>query len=102
MKKKHAPYKSANPFFENMLKDPEIRVFYEEEKAKTEIAMAVQASRFRAHLTQQELAKKIGTSQSVIARIESGKDSRTPTLSLLARIAAACGGAFQLKFLFSH
>ena len=38
MKKKN--YKLAKPFFQNLLKDKEIRILFEEEKAKTEIAHA--------------------------------------------------------------
>ena len=37
MKKKH--YKSAKPFFEKLLKNPEVRRLYEEEKAKSDRAL---------------------------------------------------------------
>ena len=92
--------KSADLFFDGLLKDPEIKLFYEEEHAKTKIAAVVKAARTRAKLTQAQLAKKIGTTQSVIARLESGTDYRTPSLSLLARIAAASHGALDLVFQF--
>lgn len=100
MKHKKRPYKSANSFFAQLLKDSEIRFYYKEEHAKSVIAMAVKAARTRAKLTQAELAKRIGTTQSVIARLEGGGDRRVPSLSLLARIAAACNGelAFGFKF----
>ena len=100
--KKHKAYRSAKPFFEKILKDPTVRVLYEEEHAKTEIANAVRSARMRADLTQAELAKKIGTTQSVIARLESGGDKRTPSLPLLARIAAACGAEFEFGFKFKR
>ena len=95
-------YRSARPFFEKMLKDPEVRIFYEEERAKTEIANAVRSARMKAGLTQAGLAKKIGTTQSVIARLESGSDKRIPSLPLLARIAGACGASFEFGFNFKH
>ena len=100
MKKKH--YKSAKPFFKKILEDPEIRIKYEEEKAKTEIALMVKRARKNALLTQRELAEKIGTSQSVIARLEGGHDLRTPSLSLLSRIAGVCGGILELGFVFKE
>jgi transcriptional regulator with XRE-family HTH domain len=55
-----------------------------------------------AHLIQAALVKKIGSTQSAIARLESGKDERTPTLLLLAKIAAICGGNLELGFKFKH
>ena len=94
-------YKLAKPFFDKMLSDPEIRMHYEQEKAKTQIAHTVKAARIRAGLTQAQLAKKIGTTQSVIARLESGTDRRTPSLELLARIASACDAEMQLGFKFA-
>ena len=92
--------KAAEPFFKRLLKDPEIKLLYEEERARTKIAAVVVAARVRAGLTQAQLARKIGTTQSVIALLESGTDTRVPSLSLLARIAGACHGALELGFSF--
>ena len=100
MKTKKATFKMAQSFFDKMLRDPEIRMHYEEEKAKSRIAQAVRATRTRAGLTQAELAQKIKTTQSVIARLESGTDKRTPSLDLLARIASACDAELELGFKF--
>lgn len=96
MKKKN--YKSAAPFFKKLLKNSEIRIKYEEEKVKSEIAFMVKRLRQKAGLTQEELAKKIGTSQSVIARLESGRDTRIPSLSLLSRIAGTCDAILEFGF----
>jgi transcriptional regulator with XRE-family HTH domain len=46
-------------------------------------------ARTRAGLTQRELARRAGTAQSVVARIEGGQSS--PTLDTLARLLAATG-----------
>jgi len=97
--KKH--YRSAKPFFQKILKDKDIRIQFEEEKSKTDIAHAVRTARMKADLTQVQLAKLVGTSQSVIARLEGGSDKRVPSISLLARIAAACGAHFEFGFNFS-
>ncbi len=100
MKSKKRSIKSADAFFKGLLKDPEIRLYYEAERAKSTLAVAVKAARKRARLTQAQLAKKIGTTQSVIARLESSGDPRIPSLSLLASIAAACHGKLELGFTF--
>ncbi|MDZ4676378.1 MAG: helix-turn-helix transcriptional regulator [Oligoflexia bacterium] len=101
MKAKKA-YRSAKPFFDKLLKDPEVRISYEEEKAKSKIAVAVKSARLHANLTQAQLAKKIGTTQSVIARLEGGLDKRVASLPLLARIAAACGAHLEFGFSFGR
>lgn len=93
-------YKLAKPFFQKLLKNKDVRIQFEEEKSKTEIAFAVRTARLRSDLTQAQLAKLIGTTQSVIARLESGSDKRVPSIPLLARIAAACGAQFEFGFSF--
>ncbi len=97
-KKKH--YRDTKAFIDELLKDPEIRIHYEEERIRTEIAYAIRASRVKAGLTQVELAKKVDTTQSVIARLESGTDKRIPSLPLLAKIARACGAFLNFAFSF--
>ena len=92
--------KSGKDFFKKLLKDPTVRMHYEEESSKTAIAYAVRSARLKADLTQAQLAKKVGTSQSVIARLESGSDKRTPSIPFLSKIAVACGAQFEFGFTF--
>ena len=49
----------------------------------------MRAARLDAGLTQQQLAERVGTTQSAIARWESGAD--TPRLDSLAGLLRACG-----------
>ncbi len=98
--KKNRQTKSAKEFFNKLLKDPTTRMLFEVEKSKTEIAFAVRSARQKADLTQSQLAKKIGTTQSVIARLESGADKRIPSIPLLSKIASACGAQFEFGFTF--
>ena len=49
----------------------------------------IREARLRSKLTQQDLADRLGTSQSVIARWESGH--RSPTVETLLRAVRACG-----------
>lgn len=98
--KKRKAYRPARPFVEKLLKDPEVKIYFEEERAKTEIATAVRNARIHAGLTQVELADAADTTQAVVSRIESGTDSRVPSLALLAKIAAACKGRLMFGFEF--
>ncbi len=54
----------------------------------------LQEARQHAHLTQRDLAERVGTSQSAIAKLEQG--DANPTIDTLARCAAAAGFAVQL------
>lgn len=49
----------------------------------------VREARRRAGLTQQELAKRAGTTQSAIARLETG--GTTPSLDMVRRLTRLCG-----------
>ncbi len=60
-----------------------------------DLALLVREMREDAGLTQTELAKKIGTTQSVIARLEDAEYTGH-SLSMLERIATACGVALKL------
>jgi transcriptional regulator with XRE-family HTH domain len=55
----------------------------------------VREMREDAGFTQIELAKKVGTTQSVIARLEDAKYTGH-SLTMLERIAAVCGVALKL------
>ena len=58
-----------------------------EEEARLRLAELVYAARTRARLTQTELARRMGTQQSVISTVENGR--QVPSVSTLWRIARA-------------
>jgi len=60
------------------------------------IAQAMIEARQRAGLTQDELAKRIKTTQSVIARLESGRS--LPSGRTLQRYARATGSRLAIRF----
>jgi ribosome-binding protein aMBF1 (putative translation factor) len=74
-------------------------VSYQKTFARTQyeidLALLVREMREDSGLTQAELARKVGTTQSVIARLEDAEYSGR-SLSMLERIAAACGVALKL------
>lgn len=78
--------------------DPEFRLFYERARALRHIARLIRMARTKAGLTQEQLARKIGTSQSVVARLESASNTRIPSLNLLERIATAFKARLSISF----
>ena len=79
-------------------KDPEFSLYFQREKAISEIARLVRDARLKAGLTQAQLAKKARSSQVVIARLESGSDGRIPSLDLFERIANALKAKLLVRF----
>ena len=69
----------------------------EEAQASAEIARTLYALRVEAGLTQAQLAEKVGTSRTVITRIEDD-DYDGHSLSLLRRVAAALNRKIELRF----
>ena len=80
-----------------LLADPATRAEYEAQAQEFEIARELIAARIRAGLTQAELAGRMQTTQSTIARIESGRT--LPSIRTLSRYAEATGSraVFRLK-----
>ena len=83
---------------EHQKQDPVFAEYYEKELLINALSKMVASVRNAAHLTQTELAEKAHTTQPVIARLESGQDSRMPSLTLLARIAAASHAKLHIDF----
>ncbi len=77
--------------------DPERLASLEEERANLEIAQNVYDLRTNAGLTQRALAKRIGTTASVICRLEDA-DYEGHSLSMLRRIAAALDKRVEIRF----
>ena len=68
--------------------DPERKASIEAERVNAQVARLIHDLRVAAKLSQQELAELIGTTQSVISRLEDS-DYDGHSLSMLTRIAAA-------------
>lgn len=78
-----------------LLADPRTRVEYDALAAEFEIAHELIAARGRAGLTQGEVAARMGTTQSVVARLESGK--RMPSMRTVQRYASAVGARAVMR-----
>lgn len=76
---------------------PNYEQLAEEERERMDIAQQIYDLRMEAGLTQTQLAKLVGTSTSVISRLED-TDYERHSMSLLRRIAAALGKRVRVRF----
>ncbi|WP_234730214.1 helix-turn-helix domain-containing protein [Acidocella facilis] len=79
-----------------LMESPEFREEYAKADADYRLIEELIRVRMEAKLTQSELAIKIGTTQSAIARLEGGKVS--PSVSTLRRYAEATGHQLKVSF----
>lgn len=82
-------------FKASLLADPKVRREYEALAPEFEISAELLRARLRAGLSQAELAERMGTSQSAIARLESGQT--LPSTKTLLRFAQATHSRIQVR-----
>ena len=78
-----------------LMKDPEFAAAWQEAEEEFSIAREVIRARTAAGLSQQELAERLHTTQSAIARLESG--SHAPSVSTLKRVAQATHSKLRIE-----
>jgi len=78
-------------FKKKALKNEEVRKEYEALEPLFAIKKELVAARIAKGLTQNEIARKIGTSKSNISRLESLNNNYMPNLSTLMKYAEALG-----------
>lgn len=80
---------------------PEMADLLEQERANLDIARKIYDLRIKAKLSQAGLAKKVGTTQSVISRLEDA-DYDGHSLAMLRRIASALEKRVEIRFVSGH
>ena len=80
---------------ERLMTDPEVRTEYERLGPVYELVGAMVEARREAGLSQSEVARRIGTTQSAIARLENAH--HMPSLEMLTRYAAALGRRLDIR-----
>lgn len=78
------------------LQDPDIAKAYDDLAEEFALAAALIDARSKADMTQEEVAKAMGTTQAVIARLESGRTM--PSTRTLQRFAEATGSKLRISF----
>ncbi len=87
---------SGDKMFKREMKNPDFKRAYEALEPEFQIARQVIRARIARKLTQTQLAKRIGTKQPVISRLE-GMGSM-PTITLLKKVAASLGKKLVISF----
>ena len=78
------------------LKDPKVKAAYDKTKPEYDLARKLIAERLKANLTQKEVASRMKTTQSVVARLESG--AQRPSLKTIENYAKALGKRVEINF----
>lgn len=81
-------------------KDKRFAELFQRQLLINEVAKIMVEMRKHAKLTQQGLAKKAGTTQPAIARLERGLDKRIPSLQLLSRLANAANAELKISLVY--
>ena len=84
------------------LKRPAVRRAYAELEEEFSFLDQVLKARAAAGLTQAEVAARVGTTQSAIARLESGVQKHSPSIATLRRYAQALGYRLEIKLVKSR
>lgn len=78
-----------------LMKDPEFAQEYAQADAEFALIEALVKARTQARMSQADVARSIGTTQSAIARLEGGRVS--PSVSTLRRYAEATGSKLEIN-----
>ena len=78
------------------LKNPRVKAEYDKLQPEYAVIRAVIEVRMKQGVTQASLAKKIGTKQSVISRLESGRAN--PSVLFLKKLAKAMHTSLEIRF----
>ena len=89
--------KDLKHFKTRALARPEVKREYDRLAEEFEFLDEILKARAAAGLTQADVAARIGTTQSAVARLESPAGKHSPSLATLQRYASALGYRLQLR-----
>src|SRR5688572_16506535 len=89
--------KSLKQFKSRALARPEVKREYDRIAGEFEFLDEILKARAAAGLTQADVATRIGTTQSAVARLESAVGKHSPSIATLQRYALALGYKLQLR-----
>jgi len=87
--------KTYKQFKRELLKNKKIRDAYENLGPEFAVITMIIKERIKKGLSQKELARKIGTKQSAISRLESG--TYNPSLSFLQKVSEALDARLKIS-----
>ena len=91
--------KSLKDFKRRALARPEVRREYDRLADEFAFLDDILKARAEAGLSQAEVATRIGTTQSAVARLESAEARHSPSIATLQRYAAALGYKLQVRLI---
>jgi len=97
MKRKFIP---ATESFAQWKKDPKYNAAYAALEGEFALASSLIKARSEADMTQEQVAQAMGTTQAVVARLESGKV--LPSTRTLERFAKATHSRLRITFEHQH
>lgn len=97
---KNRKHLDFNTWKKQALKDSTLKAEYDKLQPEFAVIRAIIKARVSKGVTQKDLAEKIGTKQSVISRLESGKAN--PTLAFLKKLAKALDTRLEIHFTSAH
>jgi ribosome-binding protein aMBF1 (putative translation factor) len=98
MAKKNYPTPGLQALYDRYIgDDPKKVAAFEQALADATIAQSIYDLRTKAGLSQKELAARVGTTASVISRLEDA-DYEGHSMAMLRRIAAAVGQRVEVRF----
>ena len=83
--------------YDRKMADPKFKAIYDEVAIDLAIGEKIAELRHKQHMTQLELAKRVHTSRTAIARYESG-DYENYNVATLKKIAKALGKHLEVSF----
>lgn len=86
--------RSVEAWKRKQMKNPAFKAAYDALEEEFALINELLKARTRAKLTQAQVAHRMGTSQSAVARLESG---RAPSLASLRKYAKATGSKVEIK-----
>jgi DNA-binding XRE family transcriptional regulator len=84
-----------NKLKNKLLKDKEVKQAYDDLELEYKFIESLIDMRLAKKITQKELSRRIGTTQSALARFESGKVN--PSLNFLKRLATGIGAKLEIN-----
>ena len=89
-------------FRKRALARPDVKKAYDELDEEFAFLDEVLRARAETGLTQAEVAARVGTTQSAIARLESAEPKHSPSIATLQRYAKALGYRVQIRLVKSE
>lgn len=93
--------KSHNEMINKWMENPDFKQEYEALEAKFTLFDELLRARKEAGLTQAEVAERMGTKTSAVARLETGggNQKHSPSIATLQKYAKAVGGHLEIRLI---